>query len=185
MSSKLFVRGSNILGECGLGKKVVNTGGKFIENFNIPDGIKQIESNMGGNYLLSSDSKTVYYFGFKWDLRSYIRINNTYPKFPRLFELLKKIWHPLKCFPTNVCILGQFDKKIIQMEVGGSFGIVLDEDGNVFVIGENEKFQLGTTLPNTSFTFSKLNLETKIVKIAAGFQHTVLLGGKIKDKFNI
>jgi hypothetical protein len=55
-STRLFSRGLNYHGQCGLGKNLHHTNEKFIEVKNIPRNIHSIYSGMGHNaFLLEGD----------------------------------------------------------------------------------------------------------------------------------
>lgn len=127
---KLLVRGLNFHGQCGLGKKINYTGDKYILNENIPDTIYKVEANQGHTFLLDKNNKTIYFFGFNWDLRSFLRVTHIYQRFPKFLQALKYFYPPLSGFPCKPCIIGEFVNQIIQFDVGGAFALVLD--GNYF-----------------------------------------------------
>lgn len=52
MKTRLFSRGLNYHGQCGLGKKIVHTNEKFEEIVNIPNNINSVYSGLAHNAFL-------------------------------------------------------------------------------------------------------------------------------------
>jgi alpha-tubulin suppressor-like RCC1 family protein len=183
--NRLYVRGYNFLGQCGLGKKIPYTNDEFIPLTTLPYDIKSVQSNYGSNFLLAEDNKTLYYFGFNWDLRSFIRTTAAYQSFPFLVNLIKKVWPTFKTFPYSPSILNEFKTEIIKYDVGASFGLVLDKEGSVYSIGDNYWDQIGVGIYNCNIAYdfqklkfnkdSKVDNDVVITNISAGFQHSLFL----------
>jgi hypothetical protein len=85
---RIFSRGLNFHGQCGLGQDVYYSLEKFTElKIKLP--IKKIVSNVGHTLALDENQKNVYFWGFNWDLRSFFRTAASYNSFPRAFQILK------------------------------------------------------------------------------------------------
>ena len=57
---KLFSRGLNYHGQCGLGNKIIHTNEKFIEVPNIPKNINSIHTGLAHNALLLNGNSNKY-----------------------------------------------------------------------------------------------------------------------------
>lgn len=175
---KILVRGINFLGQCGLGNKINYTENDSFIELKLQD-IKtsSIISNNGSNILMLSDKKTLLYFGFNWDLRSYYRISIFYQKFPKAMTLLKFIWPTFSSFPYTPCVLNTFQDEIKQYDLGGSFCIVLDNKGKVYGVGENSWNQISPKNDISIFKFVNIEIGEGITvdKISCGFQHSLFL----------
>ena len=85
---KVFSRGLNIHGQCGLGHKIYHSSEKFTEiPMKLP--IIKIKSNIGHTVALDEDKKTIYFWGFNWDLRSFFRIGMIYNYAPNFIKIFK------------------------------------------------------------------------------------------------
>jgi hypothetical protein len=85
---RIFSRGLNFHGQCGLGQDMYYSLEKFTElRMNLP--IKRIVSNVGHTLALDENQKTVYFWGFNWDLRSFFRTAAAYNFLPRFLQFLK------------------------------------------------------------------------------------------------
>lgn len=135
---RLYVRGLNYLGQCGLGKKVQYTGTSFIPNDFLPNTINKVHCNQAHNFILDSNNKTIYFFGFRWDLRSIIRTTLLYQKLPNLMQIAKYIVPTLYSFPFNPCELAKFDEEILEIDVGGAFACIINSKGLAYSVGDNE-----------------------------------------------
>src|SRR3989338_647256 len=74
--------------------------------------------------------------------------------------------------------------KIVQFAFGGGHTVLLDNDGRVFVSGNNENGQLGLGTTHDQHNFKRVRLSQtmgKIVQIACGYDYTILLdhNGKV------
>jgi hypothetical protein len=85
---KILCRGLNFHGQCGLGNDVIHTFDKFIE-VPIPYAVKNVYTNLAHSFALGEDEKTVYYWGFNWDIRSFFRTAAFLQIFPRLINNFK------------------------------------------------------------------------------------------------
>jgi hypothetical protein len=100
LMKKIFSRGLNFHGQCGLGKNIISSTEKFTElEINLP--ISKIETNLGSTFALDDNMKTVYYWGFNWDTRSFFRTAmflNTVPNFMTLAKVKPKLnfFHNIK-----------------------------------------------------------------------------------------
>ena len=181
--NRLYVRGYNFLGQCGLGNKIPYTKDEFVPLTTLPYDIKSIQTNYGSNFLLADNNKTLYYFGFNWDLRSFIRTTAAYQSTPFVMSMIKKVWPTFKSFPYSPSILNEFENEVIQYDVGASYGLVLDNQGSVFSIGDNYWGQTGIEDCNISYKFKKLIFDKNskdekdviITKVSAGFQHSLFI----------
>lgn len=70
--------------------------------------------------------KTVYFWGFNWDIRSFIRTSAFHQAFPSLMRMVKMFWPPLKTYPNSPSVLHVFDNKIVDISVGGGHVLFLD-----------------------------------------------------------
>lgn len=133
---KVYTRGLNFLGQCGLGKKA-----NYIEQFtqvkNLPLELDSVYTNYGGSYVLSADKKEVFYFGNDWDVRSFLRIINAYNSIPKTMTFVKGIWPAFKNQSFNPCILHKFLQPIKEFNVGGSFALAVNTHHKVHGIGDN------------------------------------------------
>lgn len=136
MTSSLFSRGLNFHGQCGLGRAVKYSVNSFMQ-VNIPTDILSVHTNQGNTFVLSSDRKKIYYFGFYWDTRSFLRSASAFQYMPRFLTLMSYFWPPLRNYPHSPCILHYFDDEVIQLEVGGAFAIALTKNGRAYSIGDN------------------------------------------------
>ena len=85
---RIFSRGLNFHGQCGLGKNIISSTEKFTElEVTLP--IKNIETNLGSTFALDNNMKTVYYWGFNWDTRSFFRTAMFLNTVPNLMTLAK------------------------------------------------------------------------------------------------
>jgi len=86
---KVFSRGLNYHGQCGLGNNIFHSMEKFTElQTKLP--ITNLYTNIAHTVALGNDSKSIYYWGFNWDIRSFIRTSmlvNTAPNFMRLMKV--------------------------------------------------------------------------------------------------
>ena len=193
LKTKLFTKGLNFHGQCGLGKEIQYSINKFME-VSLPEDIDSVYTNTAHSFLLSHTKKTIYYFGFSWDLRSFIRTSNYFNSIPRIMTFSKSIWPPLMSFPNSISILGTFPNTIEQISVGGAYALALDSEGIAYSIGDNTHGQLGIVNREDQYKFEKVifpfnnntsknssnsmyfsNNNNKIVKVSAGFQHSVFL----------
>jgi alpha-tubulin suppressor-like RCC1 family protein len=136
---KIFCRGLNFHGQCGLGRDVKYSIDKFVE-LPLPVPIKNIYTNLAHSFALSEDEKSVYYWGFNWDIRSFFRTSMILQMFPRtmnnlkvklrliLFFTKKKFWGPLKNYPMSPSFLHSFNEKIVDIQVGGAHCLFLDSN---------------------------------------------------------
>jgi len=87
---RVFCRGLNLHGQCGLGKDIKYITEKFVElPMSLP--IKNIYTNLAHSFALGNDKKCVYYWGFNWDIRSFYRTTAVFQMFPRLLWSFKVI----------------------------------------------------------------------------------------------
>jgi hypothetical protein len=87
---RIFSRGLNYHGQCGLGKELVHSMEKFTElDTKLP--ITKIYTNLANTFALDEDSKTVYYWGFNWDIRSFFRTAVLLNSAPRFMYMMKVI----------------------------------------------------------------------------------------------
>jgi hypothetical protein len=85
---KIFCRGLNFHGQCGLGKHVKYSIDKFVE-IPLPVPMKHVYTNLAHSFALGEDEKSVYYWGFNWDIRSFFRTSIVLQLFPRIMTNLK------------------------------------------------------------------------------------------------
>lgn len=133
---KVYTRGLNFLGQCGLGKKN-NHIEKFTQVKNLPLDLDSVYTNYGGSFILSKDKKEVYYFGCDWDLRSFMRTTNAYCNMPSFMKMVKLVWPFLKGIPYNPCILHHFEEPVNHFSVGGNFAIAICNNYISYGIGDN------------------------------------------------
>ena len=87
---RIFCRGLNFHGQCGLGKDIQFIQDKFITlPISLP--LKNIYTNLAHSFGLGEDQKSVYYWGFNWDIRSFFRTTAVFQMFPRLMWNFKVI----------------------------------------------------------------------------------------------
>lgn len=121
----------------------------------------------GGNHSLALDS-----FGnvWAWGSNGYGQLGNglagSYP-----VDYAPNIAYRIGSFPAG--------NTITALAAGGSHSLALDSDGNVWAWGRNENGQLGlgsfTTTVNTPRKLTALPSGTRIVAIAAGAFHSIVL----------
>lgn len=136
MNNSLFSRGLNFHGQCGLGRAIKYSLNQF-RQVNIPNDILSVHTNQGHTFVLSTDRKKVYYFGFYWDTRSFLRSASAFQYMPRFITIISSLWPPLRNYPHSPSILHEFDDEIIQLEVGGAFAVALTKSGRAYSIGDN------------------------------------------------
>jgi alpha-tubulin suppressor-like RCC1 family protein len=92
---RIFSRGLNYQGQCGLGKDVICSFEKFSEvDFQLP--IIKISTNLAHTVALDNDERTVYFWGFNWDVRSFFRTSmmlNFTPKFMKQMKVIIQYNH--------------------------------------------------------------------------------------------
>lgn len=155
--SNVFGLGSNRFGELGIGDESL-----FQTNVPIPlpKFIGTIQSGSAGFQfsLLLTDNHDVFSFGFS--SRGQLGLNTS----------SFGVFLPQKINPSI------FQDKIIQITAGNSHTIFLSEKGFVYVVGSNAYNQLGLDSDVDLYSPQLLELNhTKIVDVAAGLSHTILL----------
>jgi alpha-tubulin suppressor-like RCC1 family protein len=88
---RIFSRGLNYHGQCGLGRNVLSSIEKFTElEMQLP--IIKVETYLGSTLAMDKNSKTIYYWGFNWDIRSFYRTAmflNAVPNFMLVMKVEK------------------------------------------------------------------------------------------------
>ena len=69
------------------------------------------------------------------------------------------------------------NKQIVKISSGENFGLALSNDGKVYSWGANSVGQLGQNHKSDSKTPKEINLKEKIVDVACGGSHSILLSG--------
>lgn len=123
---KVFVRGLNFHGQIGLGKKIKSTDEAFVENTLLPSDIVQVETNNGHSLVMRENKKTLYFFGFNWDLYTFYKTAAAFQNYPRFMWLVKNLIPTMIYFPCQPKLLPDFQNEIVGLDVGGAFALASD-----------------------------------------------------------
>lgn len=126
MIRKVYARGFNILGQCGLGNNLPFVDNKFVSVDIMPNNVDFIHATEGGTFFLANNRKTIWYTGYTYDIRSCIRNMIFFQNFKFLTHITKKIFPVFSTYPYYASKIADFDNTIIDFAVGGQFSIVLD-----------------------------------------------------------